>query len=160
MAATTAAKLRFALGAAGTAVLAFGVGGLLTSRDISRPVGVAEWLVGGVIAHDAVLAPVVFILCAVAYRLTRSRLRGRMAAALLIGGSLVLLTIPAMLWKGHDANPTILTLDYTRNLVAVLLGIVVVVLLLTLADVLRDRDGSDSDQAEDNDPDEAGPVNS
>jgi hypothetical protein len=117
---------RLSLGTLGVGVLAYGVRGLLTERNISDHAAVGEWLVGGVIGHDALLAPVVFVLCAIAYRFTDARWRGRLAALLLIGGSLILISIPALLRKGLNSNKTVLPLDYARNLgvlLAVLVGV-------------------------------------
>ena len=115
---------RLSLGALGVGVLAYGVRGLLTERNISDHAAVGEWLVGGVIGHDALLAPVVFVLCAIAYRFTNARWRGRLAALLLIGGSLILISVPALLRKGLNSNKTVLPLDYARNL-GVLLAVLV-----------------------------------
>jgi hypothetical protein len=130
---------RFALGGLGVGVLGYGVFGLLTEHAIRHPAAVGEWLVGGLIAHDLLLAPVVYVLCAVACRLTSARWRGRLAALLLIGGSLILISIPALLRKGLNANPTVLPLDYTRNLL-VLLGVLVAVMALYgAADAARRR---------------------
>jgi hypothetical protein len=121
---TGVGRLRFALGAVGAAVLGYGVYGLLTEPAISDLGNVGEWLVAGVVLHDAVLAPLVFAACALAYRGVGARLRGRLAALLLVGGSLVLVSVPALLQQGRNANPTVLPLDYARNL-AVLLAVVV-----------------------------------
>jgi hypothetical protein len=115
---------RLSLGALGVGVLGYGVRGLLTEREISDHAAVGEWLVGGVIGHDALLAPVVFVLCAIAYRFTDARWRGRLAALLLIGGSLILISVPALLRKGLNSNKTVLPLDYARNL-GVLLAVLV-----------------------------------
>ena len=120
---------RLLLGALGVGVLLYGVRGLLTERNISDHAAVGEWLVGGVIGHDALLAPVVFVLCAIAYRFTDARWRGRLAALLLIGGSLILISIPALLRKGLNSNKTVLPLDYARNL-GVLLAVLVAVFAL------------------------------
>ena len=120
---------RLLLGALGVGVLVYGVRGLLTERNISDHAAVGEWLVGGVIGHDALLAPVVFVLCAIAYRFTNARWRGRLAALLLIGGSLILISIPALLRKGLNSNKTVLPLDYARNL-GVLLAVLVAVFAL------------------------------
>ena len=134
-----ATGLRFALGGLGAAVLGYGVVGLLTEPAIRDPEGVGEWLVVGLLVHDAVLAPLVFAACALAYRIIGARGRGRLAALLLTGGSLVLISIPALVRHGRNANPTVLPLDYARNLgvlLAVLLGVSV---LYSVADAVRRR---------------------
>lgn len=121
---TTARNLRIGLGALGVATLGYGVYGLFNESGIRDQAAVGEWLVGGVIGHDFLLAPVVFGLGAVAYRFTDARWRGRLAAVLLIGGSLTLISIPALLRQGLNRNKTVLPLDYARNL-GVLLAVLV-----------------------------------
>ena len=120
----TARNLRIALGGLGVAVFGYGVVGLLTEPAIADPGAVGEWLVVGLLVHDAVLAPLVFALCAVTYRYTGTRRRGRLAALLPVGGSLILISVPALVRHGRNANPTVLPLDYARNL-GVLLAVLV-----------------------------------
>ena len=124
-----AKALRLALGGLGVGVLGYGVFGLLTERAISDPAAVGQWLVVGLLAHDALLAPFVFLLCALAFRFTGSRWRGRLAGLLLVGGSLVLISIPALLQEGRNPNSTVLPLDYARNL-GILLAVLVVAMAL------------------------------
>ena len=136
---TATRVFRLLLGALGVGVLAYGVRGLLTERNISDHAAVGEWLVGGVIGHDALLAPVVFVLCAIAYRFTDARWRGRLAALLLIGGSLIAISIPALLRKGLNSNKTVLPLDYARNLGVLLAVLVAAFALYSAVDGSRRR---------------------
>lgn len=136
---TATRTARLALGALGLGVLAYGGYGLLTSRLISDPAAVGKWLIGGLIGHDVLLAPVVFLLCAIAYRITDARWRGRLAALLLIGGSLVLISIPALLRQGRNRNPTVLPLDYARNLGLLLAVLVAAMALYGGIDAIRRR---------------------
>lgn len=132
-------RLRLFLGAVGVATSVYGVWGLLTERYIRMPSAVGEWLLGGLILHDAVLAPVVFVLCAIAYRVTSAKVRGRLAFLLLVGGSVSLVALPAILRKGHNANPTVLPMDYARNLAGLLAVLVGCVLLVAGVGALRGR---------------------
>lgn len=136
---TAATRLRFALGGLGAAVLGYGVVGLLTEPAIRDPEGVGEWLVVGLLVHDAVLAPLVFAACALAYRVIGGRGRGRLAALLLTGGSLVLISIPALVRHGRNANPTVLPLDYARNLGVLLAVLIGASMLYSLVDAMRRR---------------------
>jgi hypothetical protein len=136
---SAAKTLRLALGGLGAAVLGFGVFGLLTEPAVSDPAAVGQWLVLGLLAHDALLAPFVFLLCALAFRITGARWRGRLAALLLIGGSLVLISVPALLQKGRNPNPTVLPLDYARNLATLLAVLVAAMALYGGLDAARRR---------------------
>ena len=137
---STATKTaRILLGATGVGVMAYGIVGFTTAPDVTARTEVEQWLIAGVIAHDALLAPTVFLLGAAAYRITGARLRGRLAALLLIGGSLVLISLPALDQKGQNPNHTVLPLDYARNLGVLLAGLVGAFVLLSVADTLRIR---------------------
>ena len=89
--------LRYSAIAAGTAVTAYGVVGLLTEPQIRHPGLVATWLLGGVALHDAVLAPAVFLLCWWSARHTGPRARRVLAAVLLVAGAVLLLAAPVLL---------------------------------------------------------------
>ncbi|HEX4787018.1 MAG TPA: hypothetical protein VH372_01045 [Actinospica sp.] len=143
----TARILRFALGGLGAAVFGYGVVGLLTEPAIRDPGAVGEWLVVGLLVHDAVLAPLVFAACAIAYRFTGPRRRGRLAALLLAGGSLVLISVPALDRHGKNANPTVLPLDYARNLGVLLAVLAGASALYGGADALRRRRAAKAEAA-------------
>jgi hypothetical protein len=83
----------------GTAVVLFGVVGLLTSTEIRQPLHVGEWLVGGVVLHDVVIAPFAFALCWLTARATRNRPRVRraLAAVLVVAGTATLVAMPILL---------------------------------------------------------------
>jgi hypothetical protein len=130
---------RFVLGAVGLALLGNGAYGLLTSPQTSPPEAVGQWLVGGLILHDALLAPAVYVLGAIACRFTSARWRGRLAALLLIGGSLTLISLPEVLRQGRNANPTVLPLDYARNIGLLLGALVTAMALYSAVDAARRR---------------------
>lgn len=129
---------RIALAAFGVWVASIGARMLLLSR---RPSFLTEsagrWLLGGVLAHDAVIAPTVFLLGAVLTRFTGARTRQALAAILLIGGSVLIVGLPNALRKGTNANATVNPLDYNRNLAIVLLAVVGGVTLSALAGATR-----------------------
>jgi hypothetical protein len=139
---------RVALGAFGVWVASIGLRALLRGHPFAANAPVGRWLIGGVLAHDAVIAPTVFVLGAVTVRLAGPRLRQALAAILLIGGSVVIVGLPDVLRKGHNANPTVTPLDYTRNLIIVLLAVVGGVLLTTVASALWRRRRVDEEDSE------------
>lgn len=130
---------RIALGAFGVWVASIGLRALLRGHPFAANAPVGRWLIGGVLAHDAVIAPTVFLLGAVTVRLAGPRTRQALAAILLIGGSVLIVGLPDVLRKGHNANPTVTPLDYTRNLLIVLLAVVGGVVLATATSALRQR---------------------
>jgi outer membrane biosynthesis protein TonB len=128
---------RIALGAFGLWVLSIGARGLLAGHPFASNAPVGRWLLGGVIVHDALIAPAVFVACAIAARFTGARMRRALAAILLIGGSVVIVGLPDLLRKGHNANATVTPLDYRRDLLIVLAAVVGGVILVTVADARR-----------------------
>lgn len=130
---------RLALGAFGVWVASIGLRALLRGHPFAANAPVGRWLIGGVVAHDAIIAPTVFVLGAVTVRLAGPRVRQALAAILLIGGSVLIVGLPDVLRKGHNSNPTVTPLDYTRNLIIVLLAVVGGVLLATVAPAMWRR---------------------
>jgi hypothetical protein len=108
--------------AAGAALVLLGFAGLVKESD---PIGWAVWFGGAAVAHDAILAPLV-LLAGVALRRTRWAVR----AAAIVAGTVTLATLPTVLALGRRAdNPSILPLDYGRNLLLVLAALVLAALL-------------------------------
>jgi hypothetical protein len=89
--------LRITTVLAGVAILGYGAFGLITAPEIADRQNVGEWLIGGVVLHDLVLAPFVFGLCWLAARFTGTRLRAGLAAVLLITGTLLFVAAPLIL---------------------------------------------------------------
>ena len=106
---------RFILWKFGVAAAAYGA--LLLLDDArADPVGVATWLVGGVVLHDLVLAPVVIVLVVVAARTLPAAWRGPTAAALVVLGSVTLLAIPVLgRFGARPDNPTLLDRPYVAG---------------------------------------------
>lgn len=137
----TASAMRTCVGAIGVAMLGFGAWNLLWHQraQVGPPDAVGKWLLGGVIVHDAILAPLVFLACAVVWRHTGARMRRALALFLLAGGSLVIIALPDILRSGDNPNPTVTPLDYPRNLTITLVVLAVVAVLSVAAGPARDR---------------------
>jgi hypothetical protein len=132
--------LRLAVGAGGVAMIGFGVWTLWVEKaHIGLPASIGRWLLGGVIGHDAILAPLVFLACALAGRYTGARVRRALALFLLAGGSLVIVGLPDLLRSGDNPNPTVTPLDYPRNLTISLGAVAVIAVLSVLPGGVRDR---------------------
>ena len=103
--------LRYGLGAAGLAALAFGVTTLLTDPQVGDWQGVVEWLAFAVVLHDGALVPAV-LLSGLALG---ARLRRRLRWVFVVAGSLTAVALPVLLRPGAPANPSVLPLDYQRG---------------------------------------------
>ncbi|MDY7089619.1 MAG: hypothetical protein SYR96_31505 [Actinomycetota bacterium] len=104
--------LRRALIVSGVLVTAYGIWGVLPDP------GVLLFLAAMVVAHDLVWMPVVLLTGAVLRRPIARTVALAAASVLVVGLPLVVARRPA-------DNPSVLPLDYGRNLLAVLAGIVV-----------------------------------
>ncbi|MFE3324421.1 hypothetical protein [Streptomyces sp. NPDC059176] len=104
--------MRFLVGGVGVAVMGFGAWLLFGGGEVRNPWDVVVWLVGAVVLHDALIAPVVFAVGAlIAARPGRRILR----ATLITVGALTLVALPALLRPGTPKNPSVLPLDYFAN---------------------------------------------
>lgn len=120
----TAAVLRLLLGAVGAAVLAYGVLGLLSAAPATAPVSTGLWLVGGVLAHDLVLAPVVAGVGWLLVRLVPDWARPVVQGGLVVAAVLVLVALPAVLRQGAPGGyASLLPQDYRTNLTGLLLAV-------------------------------------
>ncbi|MGV8882687.1 MAG: hypothetical protein ACOH19_11100 [Rhodoglobus sp.] len=127
---------RWALGAAGMAIAAFGVFTLMTTLRPDQLFGLAIWLAGAIVAHDAILVPLAHILSAgvdrTARRLSRQT-RSIVRIGAVVGGVLSLAVLPEIYAKSlGPANPTILAADYALRL-AIAWAIIAVLVVLVSA---------------------------
>ncbi|WP_306330185.1 hypothetical protein [Streptomyces venezuelae] len=109
--------LRYALGVLGLGLIGLGARLVVAEPD---PAGVLLWLAGAVVLHDGVLAPLVL---AVGLLIAARPARGLWRGALIVAGSVILVTLPLLVRPGEPPNPSALPLPYGRNL-AIVLGAV------------------------------------
>ena len=104
-----------ALGAAGLGASAYGLW-LLWDQGSDNLRATITWLVVGVIAHDAVLAPVVIVLGVIAGVAVPRGWRAAAAWAFVVLGTVTVTAIPVLGRFGERAdNPTLLDRDYTAG---------------------------------------------
>ncbi|WP_438306536.1 hypothetical protein ACSHXN_40615 [Streptomyces sp. HUAS TT11] len=127
--------------AAGLVLSGVGVHLLLDVRDLA---GVLVWLGGAVVLHDALIAPLVLLM---GWVLVRGGVRGPVRGALLVAGALTAVALPVLLRPGKPANSSVLPLDYLRNWLLALVGVVAVAVLVTAARVVRRKRRRPSRQA-------------
>ncbi|KAA6211205.1 hypothetical protein [Streptomyces filamentosus] len=125
--------LRYAVGGLGVGLI--GLGAWLVTAE-PAPGAVLVWLAGALVVHDGVLAPLVL---AVGLLIAGRPGRGLWRGALVIAGSVVLVTLPLLLRPGPPPNPSALPLAYGRNLAIVLAAVAAGAGLLHLARLWRRR---------------------
>jgi hypothetical protein len=122
----------------GWSVMAYGVWGFI--GHVGRPVDTARWIVGTLLVHDALVAPAAAGVGLVVAAVVPQRGRGPIAAGLAATGVVLAFSYPLLRGFGRRAdNPSILPLDYTRNVVLVVTGVWVVAALSWLARRRRDH---------------------
>ncbi len=104
---------RLALGGIGVLIGLYGVFRLL-ELGWDNLVATVVWLAGGVVLHDAVLAPLVVVVCALAVLALRSRAwRAAAAGGLVVLGTVTLTAVPVLgRFGAKDDNPTLLDRPY------------------------------------------------
>ena len=109
----------------GVLLMAWGVVGLFRHAATTVPASWLRWFIGGLIAHDLLLAPAVLAAGLAVHRLPPA-LRLPVRAALIVSGTLVLLTVPLLLGYGRATQPgntSVLPGDYPVSLAVVLAGV-------------------------------------
>ena len=101
----------------GWTVILAGVVGALVDARLTHPRSMAIWLIGCLVAHDFVLAPVVFMIGKATRRVASGAGRGLVHATLFLYGVLFLVSIPVLGRFGQRPdNDTLLPRDYSVGL--------------------------------------------
>jgi hypothetical protein len=134
---------RIVLVVVGVLVIAFGASVLVTSVSPKRIGGLAAWLLGAVILHDAILSPFVVgagLLLRRAGRSLRAWVLVVVQAAIVLGSVLALVVLPEIAAKRHgQKNPTVLPFDYGTRLLIVEGVLLLVVVAVLVVGVVRAR---------------------
>jgi hypothetical protein len=105
----------------GALLMAWGLVGLVRQAALTVPASWLRWFLGGLLAHDLLLAPAVFAIGLAMRRLPPS-LQPPARAALIVSGTLGLMSVPLLLGYGRAAQPgnvSVLPGDYPVNLALV-----------------------------------------
>ncbi len=106
----------------GWGIMAYGVWGFLGDHRSTVPARTVWWIAGTAVAHDAIVAPLITVVGLGLAALLPRWARGPVTAAVAASGVVLLFSYPLLRHFGRRAdNPSILPLDYPRN-VAVVLG--------------------------------------
>jgi hypothetical protein len=125
----------------GALLIAWGVLGLFRQAASTVPASWLGWFLGGLLAHDLLLAPAIFAVGLATLRL-RAPLRPPARAALIVSGTLVLMSVPLLLGYGRATQPgnsSLLPGDYPANLIAVLAAVWTVAAAWALRELARRR---------------------
>ena len=105
--------------AVGCALMLAGAVGLLADAADTHPLGWALWFGAGIVAHDLVIAPLVYVAGWALRGLPGAVRAGILVSALVVAGAL-----PVVLSPGRDpGNPSLLPLPYGRDLLLVLAAV-------------------------------------
>jgi hypothetical protein len=125
----------------GALLIAWGVLGLLRQAASTAPASWLGWFLGGLLAHDLLLAPSIFAVGLAIRRLPTS-LRPPVRAALIVSGTLVLMSVPLLLGYGRATQPgntSVLPGDYPASLIIVLAAIWIIAGAWALHGLARSR---------------------
>jgi hypothetical protein len=125
----------------GTLVIAWGVLGLLRQAASTAPVSWLAWFLGGLLAHDLLLAPAILAVGLMTRRLPDAW-RPPVRAALIVSGTLVLMSVPLLLGYGRATQPgntSVLPGNYPSNLTIVLAAIWIIAGAWALLGLARSR---------------------
>ncbi|KQR66449.1 hypothetical protein [Frigoribacterium sp. Leaf172] len=122
-----------------------GLGGYVLTETVSptRYGGLLVWLLGSVIVHDAIIAPLV-VVAALAVRRTGRRVPGVVVAlvqsAVVVGVVMTMIVVPEIVAQAKGPkNDTVLPFDYAGRLSVMWLVIVVLTALAVVAYLVRTR---------------------
>ncbi len=139
---TSLAIRRWQIGllALGAALLVLGGIVLLDQVSPRRYVGILSWFAGAIIAHDLIIAPIVFsvgVLMRRAGRRIPVAVLAIVQGAIVVGAIMALIVFPEIYKKSVGTNnPTLVPLDYGINL-AVFYAVLLVVTAIAVTIYLR-----------------------
>jgi hypothetical protein len=106
--------------AVGWALMAFGVAGLIANRADTKPVEVSYRFLELALVHDAVVAPLAFVVGAIATHWLPAIVRGPVRGALALSAIVIVFALPLVQRLGARQNSSVLPLAYGPNLAVVL----------------------------------------
>ncbi|MCW2526744.1 MAG: hypothetical protein JWM76_1604 [Pseudonocardiales bacterium] len=138
-----AGPLRVAIGTLGVITIGYAALRILQDTNRTKPLLLLEWLVGALIIHDGVIAPLtVAIGWAIARYVPRSA-RPFVQSGLAIAGVVVLFALPFIYRQGESGpGSALLKQNYVANLLLILAVITAATVALYVLRVVRERPNS------------------
>lgn len=124
--------------APGFAAVAWGAYGLLRDDRVPLPAWLA-WFIGSALVHDLLIAPLVIVIGAVLTRFLPRPARTPVVVGLVVSGFLALVALPFILDRTTSQEPGFLPLDYGRNLLLMVAGIMAVAVVWAVVASVRAR---------------------
>lgn len=119
--------------AAGWGIIIFGLIGVFEEANRTNPAHFALWFVGSAIAHDALLAPAVFITAIILAKVVPAAVRPVVQMGLIVAGSVAIVSLPFVLGLGGQAgNSSALPRNYLAGLLAIQAAVAAVTVLAAL----------------------------
>lgn len=131
---------RIVLGALGLGAILYGAIRILQSPAAVNPLDLFLWLLGALILHDGILAPIVTIFGFLMARLVPGRARAYIQGGLIVGALVTTFTVVEIYREGKSRpGNALLEQDYTRHLLIILGIVLVLTVALYVTRVVRDR---------------------
>ncbi|HEX4727453.1 MAG TPA: hypothetical protein VH298_06625 [Jatrophihabitans sp.] len=114
--------LRILLGTIGVAAIGYGAVRILTDAKDTKPLALAKWLIGSLLVHDLLIAPVVIGIGWLLARFVPPRARAFAQGGLVTGGLVSALGV-LLIWRQGKSSARSLALlqqDYVANLLVLL----------------------------------------
>ena len=119
-----AGPIRLGLGGLGILVILFGAVRILHDHAETHPISLVKWLIGAIIVHDAIIAPVTVAVGWAVARTIPGRAQAFVQAALAVAGVATLVALPLIYRHGKSApGTTLLRRAYSLNLL-ILYGVI------------------------------------
>jgi hypothetical protein len=114
--------LRWSLGVLGVPAIGYGILRILDQSRYTHPSKLILWLIGALLVHDAIIAPVVICIGAVLTRLVPGRARAYLQGALIAAGLVSVVAAVEIYRQGKTASPALALLrqHYLANLLILL----------------------------------------
>ncbi|HEX9697191.1 MAG TPA: hypothetical protein VGB64_12875 [Actinomycetota bacterium] len=132
--------------AIGWAFIAAGAVGMIAQARFAKPSETALWIAGAVLAHDALVAPIVIVIAHALRRIVAPRWLAAAQAGLIGSAIVTIATLPIVLRLGRRAdNPSLLPRAYGTGLAVTLAVVWLVMVTAALRAARRHPLGSDSE---------------
>lgn len=135
----SAMRWRVAVGAIGVACMAYGLVAMVRGGVVTSYVQAARDMIGLVVLHDIVFAPVVALVGWLLVRALPPRPRAFVQGGLFVAVCAVVVAVPVLTGRGGHGNPTVDPLDYRRNILLVLAAVAIGTAALGMLAGVRSR---------------------